>query len=45
VGAPLEEGALRSRVDEAFGRLGLMVFGAGPEDFVAAVLKTVVETP
>jgi len=45
VGAPLEEGALRSRVDEAFRRLGLMVFGAGPEDFVAAVLKTRVETP
>jgi hypothetical protein len=43
VGVPIEESALRSRVNEAFERLGLMVFGAGPEDFVTAVLKTKVE--
>jgi len=45
VGAALEETALAEAVAGAYERLGLMVFGAGIEDFVAAVLKTVVETP
>jgi len=43
VGVALEEGALAEAVAGAYERLGLMVFGAGQGDFVAALLKARVE--
>ena len=44
VGVALEEGALAEAVAGAYKRLGLMVFGAGQGDFVAALLKARVES-
>ena len=44
VGVALEEGALVEAGAGAYERLGLMVFGAVQEDFVAALLKARVES-
>ena len=39
VGTPLEEGALKEAVSNAFNELGLTVFGANQENFVETVMK------
>ncbi len=43
-GARLEKEALVARLNEAFQSIGLMVFGASPEDFAEAILKAKHET-
>ncbi|MFH0849703.1 MAG: lipoate--protein ligase [Candidatus Bathyarchaeota archaeon] len=43
-GTPLNEDALLRRINEAYKMIGLTVYGAGPEDFVKAIMKARVET-
>jgi hypothetical protein len=40
IGIPLEEEALRSAIKKTFDNLGIVVYGASPEDFLTTILKT-----